>query len=535
MNFREKLSFKALPLSLAFFFGMMLFGMIFKPGIRDGWMPLHIAKICSILIYAIVILLIWSVVIKWIRRNSFSRPREKRFLLAFFAILIVAQGLFISQIDLPMEPQCITSETSRVCAWDFNTIAQGAADAAKNNSVSAETIDYLHRHQNNIPIFYLLKTTFSAAMAIGITNFQLIGTVLNILVIDLSILLIYLTAKRLFGVKKAIFALIVSVSILPMTFIYVPIFYTDTLSILFPIAIIYLYSIYRDNKDKKKAFWLMPLIVSLAFLGSMIKFSVMIILIAIMIDMLLHTRKDSLKRTIFSLLTIVGLMASLLLVYNKLADTYIHSKADPRSITTPWTHYLMMGLGGNGQYSVDDDVKTSSHSTEQSAVSYNIDEIKKRLRDYGLLYPYFLYFKAIGTWSEGTYESLYRLGNMNIESSDYHPSALQKVIVSRDETKPFAIQNLMNAVHALLIIAIVISSIKSYARPNKDRLRAVMQLTVLGLIIFLLVWETNPRYIVNFLPILALLATPELYSMAPLVIDSIKKHYLVARMKILKY
>lgn len=535
MNFREKLLFKALPLSLAFFFGMMLFGMIFKPGIRDGWMPLHIAKICSILIYAIVILLIWSVVIKWIRRNSFSRIREKRFLLVFFTILIVAQGLFLSQINLPMEPQCISGDSYRLCAWDFNSIAQGAADAVKNGSTSADVIDYLHRHQNNIPIFYLLKTTFSAAMAIGITNFQLIGTILNILAINLSILLIYLAAKRLFGVKKAIFSLIVSVSILPMVFIYLPIFYTDTLSMLFPIAIIYLYSIYRDNKDKKKAFWLIPAIAVLAFVGSMIKFSVMIILIAIMIDMLFHTRKDNLKRTILSLLTIIALTASLLLVYGKLADIHIHNKAAPHSITTPWTHYLMMGLGGNGQYSVDDDVKTSSHSTEQSAVDYNMDEIKKRLEDLGLLYPYFLYFKAIGTWTEGTYESLYRLGNMNIESPEYHPSALQKVIVSRDETKPFAIQNLMNAVHALMIIAIIIGSIKSYAGQNKDRLRATMQLTILGLIIFLLVWETNPRYIVNFLPILALLALSELYSMAPLAIDSIKKYYLAARMKILKY
>ncbi len=522
MNFREKLSFKILPISLAFFFCMMLFGTIFKPGIRDGWIPLHISTICAIILYALLVIFIWNVAIKWIRRHTFNRKLEKRFLIGFFSLLIIVQGLFLSQMSLPMEPQCITAPTVRLCAWDFNTIAGGAAKTVKAGSVDASIIDYLHRHQNNIPSFYLLKTVFSASAAIGITNFQLIGTILNVIAINISLLLIYLTAKRLFGVKKAVFALVVSISILPMVFLYAPIFYTDTLSLPFPIALIYLYAVYRDHKDKRKAFWLIPSIALVAVVGSMIKFSVMIVLIAIVIDMLVHTSKVNLKRTAMSLLAIIAIVTSLLLAYGKLANMYVHDRADPHSITTPWTHYLMMGLGGNGQYSVNDDVHTSKHTTKQAAIDYNIDEIKKRLKDLGWLYPYFLYNKALGTWTEGTYESLYRLGNMNIKSPEYNPTALQKVVVSRDETKPFLPQNLMNAVHTLLILAIVVGSVKLYARPDKNRLRLVIQLAILGLVIFLLIWETNPRYVVNFLPILVLLAAPELYSLAPTIITSLK-------------
>ncbi len=526
--------FKALPLSLAFFFGMMLFGMVFKPGIREGWIPLHITKLFSIALYTLLVLLIWSLAIKWIRRRTFSRTREKRVVLLFFGLLVIVQGLFLSQISLPMEPQCIDG-VYRLCAWDFNSIAQGAADAVKSGSIDVNIIDYLHRHQNNIPIFYLLKTVFGASAAIGITNFQLIGTILNVIAINSSLLLIYLTARRLFGVKKALFALVVSASILPIVLMYAPVFYTDTLSLPFPIAILYLYSLYRTAKDKKKAFWLIPAITTVAALGSMIKFSVMIILVAIVIDMLIHATRARLKQLLLSLVTIVTIVTALLLGYGKLADSHIHARADPRSITTPWTHYVMMGLGKNGQYNVDDDVTTSKHRTEQAAIDYNIAETKKRLADLGFLYPYFLYFKALGTWTEGTYESLYRLGNMNIESSGYRPSELQKIVVSRDETQPLAPQNLMNAVHALLLIALVVSSIKTYARPDKQRVRAVMQLTILGLALFLLIWETNPRYIVNFLPVLVLLAVPELYSMAPAAIDGIKKRYLATRLKVLKY
>lgn len=93
-----------------------------------------------------------------------------------------------------METQCITAPTVRLCAWDFNTIAEGAAKTVKAGSVDASIIDYLHRHQNNIPSFYLLKTVLAPAETIGITNFQLIGTILNVIAINISLLLIYLTA-----------------------------------------------------------------------------------------------------------------------------------------------------------------------------------------------------------------------------------------------------------------------------------------------------------------------------------------------------
>lgn len=507
-------------------------------------MPLHITSLLGALFYAIGILLIWTLIIKRIEAKKFTKRVEKRFLMIFFAILIIGQGLFLSQINLPMNAQCIITPQTKLCTWDWNYIAQGAANAVTGDQSGeagwSNTVSYLHVHQNNIPSFYLLKTAFQAASTIGITNFQLVGTVINLVAINLSLLFIYLVARRLFGTKKAVFSLVVSAAILPMVFIYAPIFYTDTLSLPFPIAVIYLYLIYRDAKDKRKAFWLIPAIALLVFVGSMIKFSVMIILVAIIIDMVIHTRKATIKRTALSLAAIVAVIAPMMLLYSHLAQAHVHDRAETKLITTPWTHYFMMGLGKNnvGQYSVDDDIATTTMPSVEAAVHYNIDEIKKRLADYGWTYPYFLYVKALNTWAEGTHESIYRIGNMNLQTKDYRPTAFQKFITSADATKPISLVSFMYAINVLLLIGLFVSGIKTYAdsiKKKKIRGRALLQLSVMGVAIFLLFWETNPRYLINFMPLVALIATPILYKLAPLVMRRLKTSYLYVRLKTLKY
>lgn len=549
MNFREKLHYKLLPLAVAFFFGMMLFGTIFKPGIRDGWMPLHIVNLFVIVSYGLLVLLIWTLIIKYIKRKYTEKPTkraERRFLLLFFGGLIITQALFLSQINLPMNAQCMSiTGTSTICVWDWNFIAQGAANAAGQQSSGLDTftLDYLHVHQNNIPIFYLMKTIFQLAAVFGITNFQLVGVIFNVIMINLSLLLIYLTARRLFGARKAMFSLAISASILPVILMYTPIFYTDTLSLPFPIAMFYLYVVYRNAQDKRKAFWLIPAIALLAFLGAMIKFSVMIVLVAIVIDMIVHTSKTTWKRTVLSLGAMVAVIAPLLLLYANLAQTHIHDRSKTQLVTTPWTHYFMMGLGSSngGQYSVDDDRATSTKPSVQAAIDYNLSEIKKRLADHGLTYPVFLYGKALATWTDGTYESLYRLGNTSLITTDYHPSAFQSFLTTHDSkyaASPISPMGLMNAVTMLLLVALFIGGIKTYvdsARQKPDRSRALLQLSIMGVAGFLLLWETNSRYLVNFLPLVIVATTPTLYTLAPSAIHRIKISYLAARQKLLKY
>lgn len=532
---RGKLYYRLLPLVFAGFFGMMIFGFVFNPDIinKPAWIPIYLTELFGILLYTLLILSLWTYIKKQIIK--FNSPKfEKKFLIVFFPLIIICQILFSSQMSVPINPQCFqVASDDKICVWDFNFVTQEAINATNTDNMSDGAIDYLHRHQNNIPVFYLLKLSFEASSALGIDNLQLVGIAFNIIAINVSLALIYLVARKFMDVKKAIFSLVVASFVMPLVFMYAPIFYTDTLSLPFPIAILYLYIRFRDSKSKRESLLLLTAISLLSFIGSMIKFTVIIMLIAIMIDMIVRTKKPTLKVTVLSLSTIVIILVPLFTAYGTLSNKYIHSRAQPDSITTPWTHYIMMGMGTDGRYSIADDYATSNHKTVSSAIDYNVSEIKKRLSERGPLYVYFLYTKAINTWTTGDYEARYRLSNTGVVTDDYKPSAFQKIITS-SQTYPLTFSNFLRAIQALLIMSMMLAAIVYYSKRRND-LSIVIILSLFGLAVFLLLWEANSRYTINYIPLMIVLATPILWEISTKTTASIKKNYLIIRQKVLHY
>ncbi len=62
-----------------------------------------------------------------------------------------------------------------------------------------------------------------------------------------------------------------------------------------------------------------------------------------------------------------------------------------------------------------------------------------------------------------------------------------------------------SAVHLLLLTGILTSLIKNIWKKGEVREAGAMQLAVFGLFLFLLIWETRSRYLINFVPIFILL------------------------------
>lgn len=527
--------YRVLPAAVAVFFSLMLFGTLtdFYAIAHPAWIPLWATELAGVIVYALVVIFILGKLQQFLSKKKNIRPRvEKKFLLIFFAALLLVQIGFATQMSVPMQPQCFEMfGVKPVCFWDFQAVAQGAADLV-NGNLKQFTVDYLHAHQNNISAFALLGGVFKLAALVGITNFHAVGIGLNILLICTTLFMIYLVIRHLFGTKKAIFSLAIATMLLPLSLLYVPVFYTDTLTLLFPITILYLYLRLRKTKALYKYLLLFAAMILLTFVGSVIKFSVMIVLVAIIIDMIMRSDKKDIKRLVLAFSCLL-LFIPLFMVYGALTDKYVHSRASAHIITTPPTHYIMMGLAGNGQYSMADDANTLMHETQEEAIKYNIQEIKKRLSDHGALgYTWFLFHKARDTWNDGSYESTEQLRNNSLLTEDYSPSALQRAITSY-KTYPLTLLNYLTAVHVILLLAIIIGSFKRRYKNIKEL--AVFRLAVFGLALFLLVWETNSRYLVNFLPLIAVLSVPVLWQIAPQITNKMIGGYLTARRKVLKY
>ncbi len=71
----------------------------------------------------------------------------------------------------------------------------------------------------------------------------------------------------------------------------------------------------------------------------------------------------------------------------------------------PITHWMMMGLKGNGGYNLSDSNATSSQKKYQDKKDYNIKVIKKRLKDYGPIgYTKFLLNKQYYNTAAGDFD-----------------------------------------------------------------------------------------------------------------------------------
>ncbi|MDD2503576.1 MAG: glycosyltransferase family 39 protein [Clostridia bacterium] len=145
-----------------------------------------------------------------------------------------------------------------------------------------ETIDknYFYYFPNNFGGMTILYIAFRIASWIGFTDYYAIA--MNGLLATLAILLTILICKNLFGVNKSIWVL--SLFLLsPSFYTFAPVFYTDSLSLIFPVLTFYLYLQYTGSTtNKKKLAWAILIGLAVA-IGALVKFTVIIVLFAIII------------------------------------------------------------------------------------------------------------------------------------------------------------------------------------------------------------------------------------------------------------
>lgn len=92
---------------------------------------------------------------------------------------------------------------------------------------------------------------FKAVAWLGITDYYAIAMMFNALLAAATVLLITLICKRLFGVSQSVMVLIFVLMSPPFYFI-ASTFYTDSLSMVFPVLIVYLYLRYLDSGANTK-------------------------------------------------------------------------------------------------------------------------------------------------------------------------------------------------------------------------------------------------------------------------------------------
>lgn len=383
-------------------------------------------------------------------------------------------------------------------AFDFEAVFRGAETWLKTGSLG-EYADYFYYFPNNLGAALLLREVFRAASLIGVRDFYAVGTAFNCLLLTAAAGLTVCTARKLWGDEKAALTLFLWAGALPLYF-FAPIFYTDALSLVFPIFLYYGWLKARESEVwPRRVGWLLAAGAACG-LGMSIKATVAVAAVAVLIEWLLFGPRLRLLAGIAA-----GAVAAALVYCGIGAIPYLDGTLDRQRAArqnTPLVHWIMMGLKGNGGYNAEDYAFTRSFADPDERIAADKQVIRERLAEYGFGgYLAFLYQKGVVTLGDGTYQVESFLDDNPCYQTPLHAAA----IGTGPANRVFSL--VCQGFHLLLLFLYAFGCLWDGLRraPEERGFRQLVpRLSVFGLLLFLLMWETSPRYLVNFLPLLFL-------------------------------
>ena len=467
-----------------------------------AWVNIIVLGI-SIKKYSVFFIVIVSIMYggyNWVKRNKdfclehicFTKRKEQFFyfllLIAFFLMLLIAFSLEVDVYN----------------TWDYGQLIRSAYETVINGKL--ENTAYFARYPNNSFYMLILSSYFKCISAFAkdnIYNYLNATIPINCILVALSILFTYLTAKIFLTEKAAFRCGMIMLGLSPL-YVYSTIAYTDVFAIFPASLILFLYMKGKTEKIYRKRMVWFCLLAMLTAVGYKIKATLIIFFVAIVIDIsfsIIKRRKYFLMLIIYISVFFVSIGActtvSTEFLYNNGVTEGMRQEEE-----FPITHWFMMGInprysGGFNQEDVD---YTKSHIGRESKVSANITEIEERLKN----------MKAGGTIKHVLIKKVARMwGSGDCSGSDYVSRLPRSNNIWRQVFSLGGHYNYIYRLCAQLYYAFVIMAIFRTAvsvMKNREINKGFMvELTFLGVFMFFLIWECNSRYLFVFLPVLVLL------------------------------
>jgi len=383
--------------------------------------------------------------------------------------------------------------------WDIDAVFGGARNWALNGNFDQYMDYYARVAPNNSFAMFLLMLVFKVYSLFGGTDFFAVAVIFTVLLLQASTCALYGIAKQVSGVSGGIITLFLLAVFLPF-YTMGAAFYTDILSLPFVPLIVYFYLRgCNENKFSRKLFFFVAC-GFFAAIGALIKFTVIIVLIACVIDWVLNNKEWNFKHLKSRLPALgAGICVAVLLIASFFA--YFDSLLDEQAVyenRLPTSHYFMMGLNHNdGLFSQEDQDFTMSLP--------NLDDRKKeipplileRVKEHGFggliahfSMKFYINYQS-GTLAQG---ELFRLSPQN-------ETALHDIVLY--DGCYFPVYNHMVTAQLLAYIFFGLIGVFIFFRKSKF---CVPWLALVGMTLFLMVWESGNRFIASSFPLILLCA-----------------------------
>ncbi len=420
-------------------------------------------------------------------------------------LILAAAGLMVQLILVLRYPIQIW--------WDNTSVLSSAISIVTGNRSFFDK-DYFNQlgHQN---CFLLLTVIlYKAALLLHIPKayITLYFSIIDMIALDASAFLTYLTVKRVKGVKSAEQILLLTI-LCPGMYLWAGYYYTTNMSVLFLAIYIYLVCLSWEKKRGAVFYFLTGI---LAGFGCSLRATMLIAVIATFAYACFRLPKAPLKALLVTGAGAVICTLFLNLSYQKMIPDY------DKEARFPVTHWLMMAARGNGEYNDADLAFTDSFPTRAEKEEATKNEYFRRLRELGPA-------GCIKLAAKKTVHN-YSYGNHSYYPLFHRYDRLSDILWTPDHQIMFYIEQIWHmALLVMCFVSVILAgagrftagrsmdtgryntgeneSDKKSADPGYEvGFDGLVQITMVGGFLFYMLWETYPYYSVGFLMIFIYLA-----------------------------
>jgi len=389
---------------------------------------------------------------------------------------------------------------------------------------------YLSMYPNNIFIIFLFSILIKIAAMLHISNWYMLLIAFQCLIYAIAAVLVYKTSKKLLDNETyALLTYILYMALIGVSpWVVVP--YSDSIGLLFPISILFLYLKIKETRGEKQQLLLLGILVGVMFFGYKIKPQIGIVTISILIieclnflNSFIKLNKNTAQLKRWSsvlkkrLCVIVGVLLISVLSMNVITQVCHIYVDDERSFGAE--HFLMMGMNSERQgiYSQEDVNFSASFPTKEERKSATLIEIKDRINEHGAIGLVNLAkSKLLTTYNDGSYAWTHE-GSFFIKTFDHGNSKIRDFFENlyyRDGQYQNYFYNFVQSVW----LAVLFFSIFCAFSKRDDEV-GILMLTVIGLTLFEILFEARARYLFTNIPIYILLAVIGLKTLVDKVVE----------------
>lgn len=328
---------------------------------------------------------------------------------------------------------------------------------------------------------------------------------LNIIIMDLSAILIFKVGKIAFNSKIAYLSLYLYMFLYLLSpWILVP--YSDNLALFITILSFYLYL--KIDVNKKRTLFLSLTLGLLVGILYLLKPSAIIFLIAWFLITLL--KKGMLKakinrKKIVASLIFVSFFIVTMVGFNQFMEHQKIVQID-QNAAKPWSLFVLMGMKGKGGYDAEETKINASIADPEARHDYNISKIKEVLKGYKLSgYTKFLVEKQFYNSDRGDFGwGVDGTPQKNPPGKSNKFQDVLRELYYQNGKKSGNMRFYMQIIWLIILIGMAMT----FKKQSDDPLVLILKLSVIGAFMYLLLFEGGrSRYLIQYLPIFILLSS----------------------------